>query len=389
MLLENNPYPDDVRVRCEAESLVAAGYDVEVIAPLAPGQLRREVVREVRVRRYRSAGGGGSGLSAIVREYAMSVTALHVAAIRALLRGSAVLHLHNPPDLLFPAAALFRLAGRNVVFDQHDLGPELVAVKLRRRALVALARVAERATFATATTVISPNESYREVALRRGGKSSQQVTVVRNGPPASWLELPLFCRDGVLEDLRLAYVGAVGSQDGLDGMADILAELRGRTPAVNVTLTVIGDGDAREEVQEALRRRGVEDRVTFTGWVASDQVPDLLLNADVCVDPARATDLNDRSTMIKLGEYLALGKPTVAYALTETRRTVGDAGLLVPDGDSRRFAADLVRLAGDPELRRGLAERARERARELTWEHSERELLAAYAAIPRARAARR
>ncbi len=146
-------------------------------------------------------------------------------------------------------------------------------------------------------------------------------------------------------------------------------------------LTIIGDGDGRPALERALAAHGVQDRVSFTGRVAAGRVPDLLQDADVCVDPAPATDVNERSTMTKIAEYLALGKPVVAYDLLETRRTAGDAALLVAPGNADAFAEAISRLARDPALRASLSRSARERAAELTWEHSERALYDAYRAL--------
>lgn len=160
MLLENNPYPEDIRVRREAESLVAAGHSVEVIAPRDSGQSARETIDGVRVRRFR-AYEARTGLAAgTLLEYLIAAVAMHLAALRALLRGATVLHIHNPPDLFFPVAAIYRLAGRMVVFDHHDLAPELAEVKWGNKRLVAVARLCERLTFATATHVIAANESH-------------------------------------------------------------------------------------------------------------------------------------------------------------------------------------------------------------------------------------
>lgn len=381
MLLENLTYPEDTRVRMEAESLVAAGHSVEVIAPRGRGQAGRDLINGVRVRRFRAPRSSGQGLATIVIEYLVGVAALHLEAARALLRGATVLHIHNPPDILFPAGLLFRLAGRRVVFDHHDLAPELVAVKFGAGRLVRWAEICERLTFAVANHVLATNQSYAAVALRRGGKRADEVTVVRNGPPASWTQLPLQVRDGALDPVRVAYVGAMGSQDGVDGIAGILAALRERHPELRVVLTVIGEGGARPAFETALARLGVSDMVRFEGWVRPEYVPELVQNADVCIDPAPATTLNESSTMIKLTEYLALGKPTIAYDLRESRCTLGDAGILVKPGDVGAFAEVLARLSVDPELRRSLAERARRRAADLTWEQSEPALLGAYAAV--------
>jgi glycosyltransferase involved in cell wall biosynthesis len=381
MLLENNPYPQDVRVRSEAESLVRAGHEVTVIAPRAAGQRRRENVAGVDVVRFLAPDGSTNGAAGFVLEYAIACVALHAGALQALLRGATVLHIHNPPDILFAAGVLYRLARRKVIFDHHDLFPETVEVKLGSRFAARLARGCQRLTLAVADHVIATNASYADVA-RAAGKRPGQITIVRNGPPSAWTALPSRQRPGRLDEIQLAYLGAISSQDGVEGLAPVLALLvaDGAGP-IRAHLTVIGDGDARPALEQALSEHGVADRVTFAGRVPPDRVPALLGDADVCVDPAPATDVNERSTMTKIAEYLALGKPVVAYDLLETRRTAGDAALLAERGDSLAFAREIVRLAREPQLRGRLSTDARRRAKALTWEHSERALLAAYHAL--------
>jgi glycosyltransferase involved in cell wall biosynthesis len=381
MLLENNPYPQDVRVRSEAESLARAGHSITVIAPRGPGQPRREHIRGVDVVRFRLTDGSARGAAGFLLEYAVAAVALHLGALRTLLRGATVLHLHNPPDILFPAGAMYRLAGRKVIFDHHDLFPETIEVKLGSRVGARVARLCQRLTFAVANHVVSTNTSYAEVARREGAKTEQQVTIVRNGPPAAWTQLPARNREGVLDEVRIAYLGAISSQDGVDGLVPVLRRLAAAPDPIRAHLTVIGDGDARAPLQQELAAAGLAGRVTFTGRVAPTRVPELLQDADVCVDPAPATDVNERSTMTKIAEYLAVGKPVVAYDLHETTNTAGEAALLVRRGDVDAFAGAIALLARDPELRAHLADRARERAADLTWEHSERELLSAYRAL--------
>lgn len=386
MLLENNPYPADVRVRQEAESLVGAGHRVTVIAPRAANQAAREWVNGVEVRRFRLPDAGASR-GGFLLEYIVAAVALHLAALRALIAGATVLTIHNPPDILFPVAALYRFAGRRVVFDHHDLFPETVVLKFGQHTRAArlaarLATVCERLTFAVADHVISTNGSYAEVACGRGGKAPREVTIVRNGPPRAWIDLRPDNRDGILENVALAYVGTLGAQDGVEGIAPVLAALRG---VLDAHLTIIGDGDARPALEAALAQHDVLEQVTFTGWVTAATVPDLIRAADICVDPTPATDVNRRSTMIKLAEYLSLGKPVVAYDLLEARRTAGDAARLVTPGDVDAFADQIVRLARDPAARLALATQARRRAAQLTWDHSERALLAVYDGLAGAR----
>jgi len=377
MLLENNPYPQDVRVRAEARSLVNAGHRVTVIAPRGPGQPKREQLDGVDVIRFRSFDGGPRGAPGFVLEYLLAAIALHFGALRALLAGSTVLHIHNPPDILAGAGALFRLAGRKVVFDHHDLFPETVEVKFGPGVAVRLAAIAQRLTFAVANQVIATNESFAEIAATEGRKPPQEITIVRNAPPTSWSRMASSHRPGILRRVELAYVGAISIQDGVAGMAPVLAALRDGGH-LDARLTIVGDGDARAALEEQFVRYGVADRVTFTGWVALERVPGLVGAADVCVDPAPATYVNERSTMTKMAEYLALGKPVVAYDLLEARRTAAGAAMLVAPGDVEAFARAIEHISLDPELREGLASAARRRAMHLTWERSERALLGMY-----------
>jgi len=376
MLRENNPYPEDTRVRMQARSLAAAGHSVTVVAPRGPGEPRREHLDGVDVTRFRGFEGSKHGPIGFVLEYLIAAVWLHVAAVRALFAGATVLHVYNPPDILFGAGAIFRLAGRKVVYDHSDLFPETVEAKFGSGTPFRLASIAARAcqqlSFVVANHVLVTNASSAEVAITTGRQAVCDVTIVRNGPPLAWTRLPLRVQDGVLSPVQLAYMGRISAQDGAEGLAPVMASLRNRREPVDAWLTIIGDGDARSALEAEFVRWGVADRVTFTGWVAPERVAELLLAADVCVDPAPATDVNQRSTMIKIAEYMSLGKPVVAYDLLETRRTVAGA---------EAFAQSIVELALDPELRWRFAREGRRRAAELTWEHSERALLQAYESL--------
>lgn len=382
MLVENNPYPQDVRVRSEAQSLARAGHDVTVVAPRDPGQSRREIVNGVRVIRFRLYDGSTRGAPGFILEYLIAFVSLHVAAIRGLLEGTSVLHLHNPPDIFFPAGLLYRLCGRKVIFDHHDLFPETISVKTGSHGTAVIGRACQRLTFAVSNHVIATNASYAQVALDAGHKSADAVTIVRNGPPSDWARMPANNRPGVLDEVHLVYLGAISQQDGVDGLVPVMRRLCDGALPGGARLTVVGDGDERVPLEEAFAALGLRDRVTFTGRVPAQRVPELLQAADICVDTAPPTDVNERSTMTKIAEYMSLGKPVVAYDLLETQRTTGDAAVLAPSGDAGAFADAIVALARDPERRVQLAKKARLRAQaHLTWDQSALQLASAYAAL--------
>lgn len=379
MLLENEPYPQDVRVRSEAEALAGSGHQVTVYAPRSPGQPRREVVGRVRVRRYwlppaREDVGG------FLLEYGAAHVQLLIGALRELVRDVEVVHLHNPPDTLFPIGRAARLLRRSVVFDLHDLFPELVEAKFGRGPLWRLAAWAERRALRSAHAVIVTNESQREAALARGKLEPDAVTVVRNGPPRAVLSARPRRREGTLSSPRLVYLGALGPQDGVLELPSLLA----RPGLRNARLTVVGDGPCRAAIEaRTARDPALSGRVDLLGRVEHARVPGLLAEADIAVDPAPCNVFNHRSTMTKIAEYLAAGLPVVAYDLLETRRTAGDAVLYARCGEPLDFAAKVVLLAGDPGLRGRLGDRGRRRAEALVWERSEEALLAVYRGLRR------
>ncbi len=379
MLLENNPYPQDVRVRSEAESLAAVGHRVTVVAPRAAGQPRRERVGMVHVRRFRLPETPASPAGFVV-EYTIANANLYLGGAMELLRGADVVHLHNPPDTLFVIGLLARLLGRQVVFDHHDLAPELFEAKFGSSPVSGVLRLFERLTFAVATLVLAANESHREVAIERGRVREDRIEIVRNGPPRAAFEAAGEPRGGSLEDPHLLFLGSMESQDGVDSLVPLLEVLGDRHGLPGARLTVVGEGSRREPLREAAAAAGLDGRVRFTGLVPHAEVPALLAAADICLDPAPRTELNDRSTMIKVAEYMAARRPIVAFPLLETKRTAGDA-IAYADGDLDSFAAQVAALANDPAKRLALAQRGAERAVSLGWDASEARLLAAYRAL--------
>ncbi|MDQ6805455.1 MAG: glycosyltransferase, partial [Actinomycetota bacterium] len=373
MLLENQTYPRDVRVRNEALALVRHQHAVTVIAPRGAGEAAVETVEGVTVWRYRLPVSSG-GVLGFLAEYLVAHVQLFARACVALAGGATVLHLHNPPDTLFPIALVGRALGRKIVFDQHDLSPELYRAKFGSSPIVRVLAGAQRLAARAAHASIATNLSQEHVLRVRAGVPADRVVVVRNGPR---LEKLLEARPGrpVLDGgARLLFLGELEAQDRASSLPALLA----RPGFEQARLTVVGQGPDGARVQSEAERLGVGDRVRLTGWVPHDQVFELLAEADICLDPAPPGSFGDRSTMTKIAEYLAAGRPVVAFDLVETRRTAEDCALYASGGDFGDFATQVLRLVDDDDLRAELSRRALRRARDLVWERSERGLLELY-----------
>ena len=383
MLLENDLYPEDIRVRDEAHSLVDGGYDVRVIAPRGPGQARKAQVDGVTVERYWLPMSHGGGIAGLLAEYVVAHVQLFIRGMRSLLREADFLHSHNPPDTLFPLAIAARRLHRRFVFDEHDLFPSLFEERFGHGLLWQIADFANRMMIRNADIVLVTNGTHLEHARGRL-RSGTKLIVVRNGPRQSTVSgRRSTTRPGRLADPKLLYVGALEPQDGVHQLPEILERLVVNHGLTGVRLTVAGWGSELEALRSEFASRGLLHRVRLLGRTPHADVLRLIAGADICVDPAPCTPFNHGTTMVKISEYLALGRPTVSYALRETAKTAAGAASLVPCDDLGAFVRRVAELAGSDEARADLHRRAISRAPDLVWEHQAASLIDAYDDVAR------
>jgi glycosyltransferase involved in cell wall biosynthesis len=383
ILVENLSVPLDRRVWQESSALREAGWEVHVICPMGAKQDREAeaVIDGVHIHRYplRAATGGPAGY---LREYSSALW--HTFRIARRLGRFDVVHACNPPDLFFLVALWMRGRGTRFVFDQHDLVPELYLSRFGRgrdllyRAVCFL----ERRTYRAAHVVIATNESYRQVALTRGGKLPHEVFVVRSAPA-----IERFRQVPPEPELRrgkphlLAYLGVMGPQDGVDYALRALARLRDELGRTDWHAVFVGGGDTFDAMVALSRELGLDGQVEFTGRIPDEDLLRYLSTADVCLSPDPLNPLNDVSTMNKVMEYMAMARPIVSFELREARVSAGEAALYAPANDESEFAKLIARLLDDPDERRRMGELGRERVTgPLSWENSRKALLAAYEA---------
>lgn len=382
ILVENLSVPFDRRVWQECTTLRDAGWTVHVICPR--GSKRdtepEAVIDGVRIHRYplRAATGGPAGY---LREYGSALW--HTARLARKVGPVHVVHACNPPDLLFLPALWLKRRGARFVFDQHDLVPELYLSRFDRgedllyRAVCAL----ERRTYRTADVVLATNESYRDVALRRGGKRPEDVFVVRSAPAVDRFQpVPPEAELKRGKPHLLCYLGVMGPQDGVDYALRALAKLRDELGRTDWTAVFVGSGDAFDAMVELSRRLGLSEQVQFTGRVPDAVLVRYLSTADVCLSPDPRNPLNDVSTMNKVLEYMAMGRPIVSFDLKEARVSAGDAAVYASADDEAEFARLIALLLDDPEKRARMGKIGQERiSGPLSWRNSQASLLAAYA----------
>jgi glycosyltransferase involved in cell wall biosynthesis len=381
IIVENLPSPFDRRVWQEAGALRDAGATVTIICPTGKGyEARFERLDGIEIHRHPLPPDGVGPMGYLI-EYGAALFWETILAWRVFFsRGFDVIQACNPPDLIFLVALPFKLLGRKFVFDHHDINPELFEAKFGRRGLFYhLLMLLERLTFALADISIATNESYRRIALERGRMKPQDVFVVRSGPDLRRLKpVPPAPRWRNGRRFLVGYVGVMGEQEGVDLLLESVAILvsRGRS---DIQFCIVGGGPSLASLRERCARQGLDPYVTFTGRAPDADLFEILSTADVCVNPDRVNAMNDKSTMNKILEYMAFGKPIVQFELTEGRVSAGESSLYARANDPVDMADKIAALLAAPATRERMgAIGVRRVAEDLSWAHQVPKLLAAY-----------
>ena len=385
ILVENLPSPFDRRVWQEATTLRDAGYTVSIICPTGKGcEGKFESIDGIDIWRYDLPAEGEGALGYLI-EYCAALAFTFLLSLKVLFgKGFDVVHACNPPDLFFLIGGFYKLLGRKFLFDHHDANPELYEAKFGRRDFFwKLMVLLERLTFRTADVSIATNQSYRRIALERGGMDPQKVFVVRSGPSIERMKL-LPPMDELKRGRKylVGYVGVMGRQEGIDLLLHAIKIIVKEKKRSDIHFGLVGGGTSLEEMRELAVALGVDGYVTFTGRVPDAELLAMLSTADVCVNPDVANDMNDISTMNKIMEYMALGKPIVQFDLTEGRFSAQGASLYAKRNDPADFAAKILELIDSREKRQAMGALGRRRVmEELEWRYEAPKLLAAYEAL--------
>ena len=355
MIAENGNFPGDPRVSIEARTLRDWGYAVTVIGPDDKNADSQRAIESITVYRFLYIRSFGGILGYLLEYTSAAIAIFTLTAYVCIAHGFDIVHVANPPDFLVPLISIYKLFGKRIIFDQHDLTPELYAARFSHTnaLLLRIQTLLERLSYRLADHSIVTNESYRSIALVRGRRVPSDVTIVRNGP-----DLDRLATQAADEELRkraphiIVFAGIVGYQDGLDYLCRALHHLHSTLGRKDFLCVVLGDGDALRDIRALAHQLDLDSSIWFAGWISNrDLYWRYLASADICVSPEPSNSYNDRSTFVKIMEYMAVGKPIVAFDLPESRFSAGQAALFAAPNNEQEFAAKLKQLMDSPDLR--------------------------------------
>lgn len=380
IVVENLPLPFDRRVWQEANTLKENGADVSVICPQMKGYTKKyECLNGIDIYRH-PLPSEASGSVGYLHEYSVALFWEFWLSIKIFCKKRFhVIQGCNPPDLIFFVAIFFKLFGVKYVFDHHDINPELYIAKYEKKGLFyKMLLWVERLTFATANYSIATNESYKEIAIRRGKMPEDKVTVVRSGPKLDRLKLTQGnekYKKG--RKYLVGYVGVIGAQEGIDLLLESVKHIV--TKRQDVQFAIVGGGTEVEVLKALTTKMGLERYVDFYGRVNDETLVDVLNTADVCVNPDTPTEMNNLSTMNKIMEYMALKKPIVQYDLKEGRFSAQKASLYAKNTSTTDFGDKILYLLDNEEKRIEMGQYGYNRVvNELSWEYESKKLVNFY-----------
>jgi len=370
IIVENLPVPFDRRVWQEATTLKENGAKVSIICPKMKGYTASyESIDDIEIYRH-PLPHEARGAMGYLLEYGYALFWEFVISWKIFFKKRFhVIHGCNPPDLIFLVALWFKLFGVKYVFDHHDINPELYIAKYGKKGFFyKLMLLFERLTYATADYSIATNESYKEIAIRRGKMDETKIQVIRSGPKLD--RLKLLAPDKKFLNGRkylVGYVGVIGEQEGIDLLLESVKYIVSFRQ--DIQFAIVGGGTDLDKLKQLCSEMGLDKYVDFYGRTPDDLMIAILNSSDICVNPDKPTEMNNLSTMNKIMEYMALKKPIVQFDLKEGRFSAQEASLYAMCGDTKDFAEKIMQLVDNPDMRMKMAEYGYDRViNKLSWD---------------------
>jgi glycosyltransferase involved in cell wall biosynthesis len=382
-IVENNAAPHDARVWPEALVAKKNGFDVTVISPeneLVCG--KHEIIDGIQIYRHPRPP-KASGKIAFILEYLSATYWEFLLSLRIFKKKPfQIIHGANPPDHLFSLALFYKLYGVRFIFDHHDLSPELYLAKFSRSKdiIYSTLNLFEKISCKLADAIISSNDTYKKIVIKRHGINPARVFVVRNDPKPDTFAVQENNLNEPDSKKTLLFLGSIGPQDGIDNLLKALHCLVYDLKERDFICRIIGGGESLSMAKVLAEELKLKPFVDFKGLIlGKEQIVKYLHRADICIEPAPHNEVNQHSTFIKIMEYMATGKPIVAFDLPETRYSTNNSAILINSGDIKGFAIGIKKLMDDPNLRLELGRKGRERIqKKLNWENSAFNLKQAY-----------
>jgi len=368
-MIAYSEYVSDARIRREAESLSQRGDHVDLIClsserRTTPRTLNGVRIYPLKVKRYRGSSNWRYGLSYVT----FFCGALLFVTWRHLRYRYNLIQVHTMPDFMVFAALFPRLTGAGVILDVHDLMPELYMSKFnlaRNHSLIRAIVYIERASIAFAHKAIAVHRTHLE-ALIAHGNSPERFEVLLNTPdPAVFVRGHSHRSSG---NFKLVYHGTISHRHGLEMALQAVAIARRWIP--HLRFSIIGDGDDVDRLIRLASELGIDGCIEFNRrFVPVNDLPGLLMDADLGVIPLRKDKFTEYMLPVKLMEYVALGIPSIVTRTSTIKQYFDDNMVEYINGESdEELARAIIELYNNPKQRAEMVLCAAEFTKHHNWD---------------------
>ena len=377
-------YPlNEPRVQREAQALVQAGAEVDVICLRDRNEAAAQIDQGVRIYRLPVRRDEKRGAAIQFLEYLAFFTLAFVQlTLLHFYRRYQVVQVHNLPDFLVFAALAPRLMGAVVILDLHDLMPEFFISRFggdMDSLPVRLVRWQEQLSCRFASHVITVSKLWRETLVRRGVPPSKCSVVMNVADDRIFNQRPPLQSSG--DSVHLIYHGTLTYRYGVDLALQAVAQARVQMP--HLRLTIHGCGEFLSDLERLRAELGLQEVVTFsTRLLPMEELPRLLSSADIGLVPYRRDPFTDGILPTKLMEYAALGLPAIAVRTPAIEAYFTEEMVqFFEAGDVNALANCIVRLSHDRERRELLAHNIYQFNQRYNWTVQRSEYLALVAGL--------
>jgi len=382
IIVENLPVPLDRRVWQESLALKEAGYDVTVVCPQMRGyDLSEEQLEGVKIYRHPIAK-EASGILGFLIEYTSALWGETLCVYKVWKNGGFdIIHLCNPPDILFLVALPYKLFfGVRIIFDVHDLWPEMFEAKFsRRNPLIWAVLIAEKFTVKISDIIIATNKSVKSIIKNRHNKDDDSIFIVRTSPHNIDKEIESVPKRRNGKKYLVGYIGVMGDSDGLQYLLEAIKYIIYKYDRKDIQFSLMGTGPQFENLNKIIKDYSIEEYVEMPGRVLDQYLFETLVTMDLGVGCDPINKYNDHCTMNKTLEYMAFGKPQVMFAIKEGKVSAAGAAVYVDENCPKKLAQAIVTTLDNASLRDKMSEIALKRINgKLSWKESKKSLLNAY-----------
>lgn len=365
-------YPEDVRVRNEAEALVDAGMSVDVICLRGISRKLWEAINGVMIHRVdlrRTRAGKLRYLwkySWFIFRAFLMVSRMHIR------RPYRIVHVHNMPDILIVSAILPKLTGAKIILDLHDPMPELFRAIYsvpEDHGMIRVLKSLENISIGLADLVVTPNISFRKLFISRGCPAAK-IDIIMNTPKESVFQKNLspnnFEKAPDQKSFALMLHGTIEERQGHDTAIKAVFYLRNAIP--NLMLHVYGDGGFLNDAQRLVNELNLQDMVLFHGAVSIEQIAQALATIDIGLVPNKRNPFTELNFPTRIFECLIMGKPVIAPRTQGILDYFNEESLfLFEPGNAEDLARKIMEVYYDPAQTQEIVERGRKVYLQYTW----------------------